>query len=563
MVSLNMNGLDDWRSNLVMGVGMDDFSCVPTDLDFPWPSMIHNDSPQFIHAQLSSAPPTISTPNLTSQIISASSSTDMMLVQHDGLVCDPTRLLSPSTSVQSPGDPESPLNKALKKQKMSADPDTGLGSKKVDESRVKKRRKTVREDCLDGFSVETSSSDNATLLKKRKIKVPSKINTDVPGSPKSELPTPAPEAFNHSHSPSPVTSISSLPSGICTPSQRIFLDHSVHKPLTPPNFQELTPATEESTWDPSKMVTTGIPADIFNILSTQDHTGVPNLTDEISSQEFYNDPSYSSPPDASFGNFSPTLSMRNFNSITSLTPLPATSEHSFSDQPFPPCQFNPYNPNPDIMGFPSQPPSESETLPYYFDFQSEFGNHAMAAVAAENLNFNTNFCPQVFLPLEDLAPRYNHLRCGAEDITLIDPSALNISVNPITLIATNVPQPQEDQIDPSMLNGSGVLSNSMEARRVGKKKGPGKGVKNGGVEGGKKASGKHRPNFAADVVQQLTEWFLQNMNNPYPNQQVKEMFSIRTGCRLNKLMTGLSMHGGERWEATHNPAPLCNEPSSL
>ncbi|KAJ3417394.1 hypothetical protein HDV05_004859 [Chytridiales sp. JEL 0842] len=51
----------------------------------------------------------------------------------------------------------------------------------------------------------------------------------------------------------------------------------------------------------------------------------------------------------------------------------------------------------------------------------------------------------------------------------------------------------------------------------------------------KPVSGKHRPNFSANVVAMLAEWFEENKNDPYPTQAVKEAFAIKTGLTLKQV----------------------------
>ncbi|KAJ3415160.1 hypothetical protein HDV05_005440 [Chytridiales sp. JEL 0842] len=56
------------------------------------------------------------------------------------------------------------------------------------------------------------------------------------------------------------------------------------------------------------------------------------------------------------------------------------------------------------------------------------------------------------------------------------------------------------------------------------------------VTNGKKPhSGKHRPNFSAEVIAMLLAWFEANMNNPYPTQEVKEAFAIQTGLTIKQV----------------------------
>jgi hypothetical protein len=47
--------------------------------------------------------------------------------------------------------------------------------------------------------------------------------------------------------------------------------------------------------------------------------------------------------------------------------------------------------------------------------------------------------------------------------------------------------------------------------------------------------GKHRPNFSAEIVHMLIQWFEANLDNPYPSQEVKNSFAESTGLSLKQV----------------------------
>ncbi|KAJ3210224.1 hypothetical protein HDU67_005460 [Dinochytrium kinnereticum] len=474
-------------------------------------------------------------------------------------------------------------NKYARKPKL---PDYKTDSPNSDKQSKSRKRVNIAKPAVNDVDFAKTGPN-----KKNRGPKPMKITTTMETAIGSELPTPTPEkqgapARSPSYEPnSRGQSMSNTP-----PRSQVYVSvDSRQRPITPPKIQEMsTPNTEASTWDPSRSMSS-TPNEIFSLLTNHENPleaaqmSVPHLTDDISSQAFFSDNTFSAPVDTGFELFSPTLSLSNFS--TSNISQGHNIPHGTPIQPgFPDSiHFNPFNLNSEALGYgvanAAMTANMTNVDPFYYDYQNDYINHGVAAVAAEGManQFHTNLS-QVFLPLDDLSPRYDggmsntfshasSLRCGAEDLTLMDSSNMGISVNPITLIATtpthqtNIMQQKamnagmiQSHQSISMSNLTGVPNGTMVmgdqqpdasgSSTMPRKRGPGgggkkktgtKGVKNGGVGGTKKAPGKHRPNFPQEVVNELTEWFMKNMGNPYPAQNVKEAFAGRTSLSLKQV----------------------------
>jgi hypothetical protein len=92
----------------------------------------------------------------------------------------------------------------------------------------------------------------------------------------------------------------------------------------------------------------------------------------------------------------------------------------------------------------------------------------------------------------------------------------------ITLSPTNSTSESGPQPAPSASNGDASIAQPSTASTT-------------TAKAGKVSSGKHRPNFSAEVVAMLVKWFEANMDNPYPTQEVKEAFAVQTGLTLKQV----------------------------